>query len=317
MINIEATIRWKGYNPNNLKPQSGKYVWTNCNSCGNGRWVRYDNCNSLCRSCSVKGKIVSKETRKKLSEAHSGKNHYGYGRKLSKGHKQKISDTKKGTICSEEHRQKLRDAHKHRSKESYKKQGESLKGHNCSEKTRKKISESNKGKIHSDESYKKGVESRKGYITTEETRKKISESNKGRIFSKNHRNKLSKAGEGRIVSKKTRRRSSATRQGIPYNEWETYAKDKPYCPKFNESCKESNRNKYDNMCFICGLPANKNTTQTGKLWNLSVHHIDMDKNQGCEGIRWKLVPVCIHCHGMIHTELWHGRITYLLNNIIQ
>lgn len=39
MINIEATIRWKGYNPEDLSPMSGRRVWANCDECGNGKWV--------------------------------------------------------------------------------------------------------------------------------------------------------------------------------------------------------------------------------------------------------------------------------------
>ena len=31
-------------------------------------------------------------------------------------------------------------------------------------------------------------------------------------------------------------------------------------------------------------------------FRLSVHHLDNDKEQGCNGKKWKLVPLCIHCH---------------------
>ena len=115
---------------------------------------------------------------------------------------------------------------------------------------------------------------------------------------------------------KIRQHISATLQGITYDEWENFAKDQPYCPLFNEECRESNREKYDRKCFICGLPEEENITSTGKQLKLSVHHYDMDKMQGCNGHEWKLVPLCVHHHGgNIHTKLWEIRIIYLLKNV--
>lgn len=140
-----------------------------------------------------------------------------------------------------------------------------------------------------------------------ETRKRMSEAHSGEnnsMYGKHH-------------SKESRRRSSATKQGIHYDVWESYACESPYCPSFNYECKESNRDKYDRKCFICGLPESENVDSMGKQWRLSVHHVDMEKSQGCNGVRWKLVPVCIHCHGTLHTELWKARIVYLLNDAIE
>jgi hypothetical protein len=107
---------------------------------------------------------------------------------------------------------------------------------------------------------------------------------------------------------------SARHQGISIDDWDGFATNSPYCEKFNESCRESNRDKYDRECFICGKPESKNFTKSGKLRKLSVHHIDMNKQQGCNDNEWKLVPVCLNHHGMLHTELWEARIKYLLRN---
>lgn len=79
-----------------------------------------------------------------------------------------------------------------------------------------------------------------------------------------------------------------------------------YCHKFNECCRERNRNKYGRTCFICG----KTEAQNGR--NLDVHHVDMNKGQGCDGYKWKLVPLCHTCHPSSHTNLWRARIEYLL-----
>lgn len=53
MINREATIRWKGYDPDDLKPQTKKKVWANCDECGIGRWVRMDTYRDLCVKCAA------------------------------------------------------------------------------------------------------------------------------------------------------------------------------------------------------------------------------------------------------------------------
>lgn len=119
----------------------------------------------------------------------------------------------------------------------------------------------------------------------------------------------------KYVSDETRRKISAAAQGISYDEWESFADGQEYCPKFNEECRESNRDKYDRQCFLCDLLEKDNITSTGLQKRLAVHHVDLNKNQGCEGHRWKLVPLCIHCHGKSHTKLWIARIIWLLSNM--
>ena len=113
----------------------------------------------------------------------------------------------------------------------------------------------------------------------------------------------------------SRKHLSATLQHIPYDEWKKFVTNLPYCFAFNKQCKESNRDKYGRKCFLTGLPEEENITSTGKQRKLSVHHVDMNKMQGCNDIRWKLVPICIHYHGKIHNELWKMRIIWLLNNV--
>jgi hypothetical protein len=111
------------------------------------------------------------------------------------------------------------------------------------------------------------------------------------------------------------KRISAGHQGITYDEWESFAVGQEYCPKFDEACRESNRDKYGRRCFICDLPEEENITSTGTFKKLNVHHVDMNKNQGCDGIRWKLIPLCMKCHKPSHMKIWETRIEYLLNNV--
>lgn len=147
------------------------------------------------------------------------------------------------------------------------------------------------------------------------TKDKISKSNTGKertIKMRKHASVMTIKYFGDIIN---REKASAKAQGIPYDEWEEFAQNSPYCPKFDEFCRESNREKYDRMCFLTGLPESENITSTGKQQHLSVHHVDMDKMQGCDGKRWKLVPLCLKWHKIAHTELWIARITWLLNNV--
>lgn len=114
---------------------------------------------------------------------------------------------------------------------------------------------------------------------------------------------------GKLRPYEIRKRVSATLQCISYDEWESFAEDHPYCPKFNNACRESNREKYDRCCFLSGMTE----TENGK--KLSVHHIDMNKEQGCNGHTWKLVPLSAKWHGHAHTQTWMARIQYLLDHV--
>ncbi len=84
--------------------------------------------------------------------------------------------------------------------------------------------------------------------------------------------------------------------GEKAHNWRGGASFYPYCPKFNEAKKEEIREKYDRKCAYCGRPEAENITKSGKHKKLSVHHVDRDKEQGCNGKHWQLVPVCMHCH---------------------
>lgn len=90
------------------------------------------------------------------------------------------------------------------------------------------------------------------------------------------------------------------RSGENSSLWKGGKSFEPYCPRFNNRKKEEIRNQYDRKCYLCGKDEKNNITKNGKIKKLSVHHLDMDKEQGCNGKGWKLVPLCIHCHGKIH-----------------
>lgn len=151
----------------------------------------------------------------------------------------------------------------------------------------------------------------KRFRPSEESKRKMSEAKKGMPLTEEHKRNIGKAGKGKLRSKKIKRKISAAHQGVPYDEWEAFSRDKKYCPKFNEACRESCRGKYGHRCFMCDKKQSDNKTKNGEVRRLSVHHVDMDKAQGC-GSNWKLVPLCMKCHPTTHNDEMITRLGYIL-----
>jgi len=80
------------------------------------------------------------------------------------------------------------------------------------------------------------------------------------------------------------------RQGEYNSAWKDGASFEPYCPKFNFEMKEKIRNRDNRVCVLCG----KSEIENGQ--RLSVHHIDGDKMQGCNGKKWYLSSLCKSCN---------------------
>ena len=87
------------------------------------------------------------------------------------------------------------------------------------------------------------------------------------------------------------------------------------CDKFDDDWRSNNRDKYDNRCFLCGKHSSENVTKNGKQKELAVHHVDMNKDQRCNGHDWALVPLCMKHHNIFHTKIWQERIEYLLRSV--
>ena len=148
------------------------------------------------------GRVLSEETRRKLSDANRGKNHPNYGKTTSLETKAKMSASKKnmsdetrkkmsevkkgenhpfyGKTHSPETKRKMSDAKKNPSEETRRKISDAKKGKTLSEETRRKMSEAHKGKTHSEQSKRKVGEANKGKTQSEETKRKRSVNIKGR-----------------------------------------------------------------------------------------------------------------------------------------
>ena len=88
----------------------------------------------------------------------------------------------------------------------------------------------------------------------------------------------------------------------------------PYCEKFNEVKKKEVRDRYDNCDYLTGIYRDICNMVGGKVQELSVHHVDYDKMQGCDDIKWKLIPVSKRHNTMFNKNrpFWKKLILYSL-----
>lgn len=200
---------------------------------------------------------------------------------------------------------------------------ESHKGKFKSEETKKKISEAKKGIPKSEEHKRKISETMKGRKLSEETRKRISESNKGKnkgkIRSPEALINISNGQKGKVISKETRQKMSDSRKGEKSHWFGKSGELHPawlgglsygsYCHKFNHKLKEQIREKYDRRCFLCNKPEKYNGNR-----RLSIHHVDYNKNQGCNEHKWRLIPLCGSCHSKTNgkRKYWENLILDVL-----
>lgn len=194
------------------------------------------------------------------------------GYKQTKEHREKGAKSRIGTKRSAETKRKMSVFQKNRI--------------HCSpsEKTKRKMSESQKGRKHSEETKHKIGKSNLGKharITSEETKEKMRNNHIG-MLGKHHSEETKEK-----LKQYTGDKSSNWKDGISFD---------PYCEKFNEKKKEEIREEYNRKCYNCGKDEKDNITKTNRQFKLSVHHIDNDKQQGCNGKLWKLIPLCLSCH---------------------
>lgn len=116
---------------------------------------------------------------------------------------------------------------------------------------------------------------------------------------------------GKTHSETSLERMRAAKTGENNPRWLGGISFRKYCYRFNESCKEHNREKHGRVCFVCGMTEEEN----GK--KLSVHHVDYDKQQGCGGKEWVLVPLCHSCHSKtnIDRKYWNAYLCGLMDGI--
>ena len=111
----------------------------------------YDTINNgyNCESGGNENKIVSDESKQKMSEAMKGENNPMWGKHFTKEQKRKISESRKGKCCGEKnpnYRKHLTDEHKRKMSESRKGENNPMYGKHLTEEHKSKLSEAMKGK---------------------------------------------------------------------------------------------------------------------------------------------------------------------------
>ena len=200
------------------------------------------------------GGIPSEETRQKRSKSLKGKPSHNKGKTLSEETRRRMSEAKKGYKVSQETRAKISKVHKGKtlSEEHRQKIIESNTGRKHSDETRRKISEGNKGKTHSIESRRKISEARKDKKQgphSEEHRRKIGNAHKGKKYSKETRFKISEAMQSpdRTLARKfffslssdlnLKEKRKCLRQKFPHKPCRTIYQ---WCKKFNSETPPKN-----------------------------------------------------------------------------
>lgn len=109
-------------------------------------------------------------------------------------------------------------------------------------------------------------------------------------------------GNGRYCSKECLGKAqSVLFSGVNNPSWKGGTSYLPYCPKFNKRRKKAVRDFFNNTCLVCGKTASENVVGQ-RIIALCVHHADHDKEQGCNGKPFNLVPLCHDCHT---DEMWN------------
>ena len=103
----DYSLEVKGIKPNKVKHLVNR-SWGGPSNIG----YKQTNKNKSKISKIMKNKVVSLETRKKLSEINKGKNHPNYGKHLSEETKNKISKANKGRLRTKDWLNKLSESHK-------------------------------------------------------------------------------------------------------------------------------------------------------------------------------------------------------------
>jgi hypothetical protein len=231
----------------------------------------------------------TEETKRKMSEMKIGNKNHFYGKKLSKEHIRKMSES-------------LREGYKNGSIKPYM-----------------------LGRKHTDDYKKKMSKLLKGRIISEETRRKMSESRKGCVFSEETKEKMRKnhadfSGDNHYLFGKHRSEETKTKLKYFYIRhpekrlrlekspcWLGGKSFEPYGIDFDRKLKEQIRQRDSYECQECHL------TQEHAGYKLPVHHIDFVKIHNDPA---NLITLCKSCHAQtnFNRENWTEYFRKLLNN---
>lgn len=148
---------------------------------------------------------------------------------------------------------------------------------------------------------------RRSHMWTLGERTEIADIMKGKNLGKKHtdkaKRKISKSQEGRQPALGLKHTPETLEKISAENSpsWKGGISFEPYCSKFNNSFKESVRDKFDRRCFLCGAIENDR--------KLDVHHVNYDKSCLCSEVECEFVPLCRSCHSKTnHSRDYYERL---------
>lgn len=109
--------------------------------------------------------------------------------------------------------------------------------------------------------------------------------------------KRCRASKENMAKPEVRKKISASLAGPKSSNWKGGISFEPYCPKFTRQLKDEIRAAFGYKCYLCPH------IQNGR--RLSIHHVDYDKNDICNGKKWPLIPLCTKCHAKTNHNRWY------------
>ena len=106
--------------------------------------------------------------------------------------------------------------------------------------------------------------------------------------------------------------STKSRAGEEAANWKGGLSFEPYCIKFNKDYKEGIRERFERKCFLCDM------TEEGNGRALDVHHVNYNKDCGCDDTVCICVPLCHSCHSKTNgnRDYWQTLIMQKLKNTL-
>lgn len=113
---------------------------------------------------------------------------------------------------------------------------------------------------------------------------------------------------GKERASEIKRIKSISMRGERNCNWNGGKSFEPYCEKFDDTFKESIRDKFNRVCFLCQRTEEENGRK------LNVHHVNYNKDCLCDDTECEFVPLCNSCHikTNYNREYWEMHILGLL-----
>ena len=230
---------------------------------------------------------------------------------------EKMRLAKLGKVVSDEARENMRVAHL--TPESIEKNRQAHIGKRASDETKAKMRAAHANRILPSDFGKRVSEGLSGKPKSEAHRINLSAAKKGQVPSNIEILKKSRIGLKKPHTEESKQKMSENRAGKCMGNdnpmWNGGISYFPYCPKFNARRTRAVRKFFGYVCLTCGKLESNNLV-AGKQQSLSVHHIDHDKEQGCSGKPFNLVPLCASCHSYeLHNQKdYREKINAILDN---